>query len=86
MVSARDGSPEPRRRDDWRYTAEVMIILCRRLSVQPCSTQSIANQSRSSGWVGASTLHPEVIRRGHDPESEVVLPDAIDDDTGGQGI
>ena len=54
------------------------------LSDQSCSTSSTASQSSSSGWVGGSPCGAEVVGRGDEAAAEMVLPEAVDDDAGGE--
>ena len=57
---------------------------CNRLIRQPCSTKSLASHSSSSGWVGGSERTPKSLTRAHEPLSEMVLPDPVDDHAGDQ--
>ena len=64
----------------------VMIILCSRLALQPCSMKSTASQSSSSRIHRRRSHLSEVIRRGDDALAEMVLPHAVDDHSRRQRI
>ena len=66
--------------------ADSRMSLCSFFSDQPSAMKRVASQSSSSGMRRRRRLVAEVVGRADEAVAEMVLPDAIDHDAGGQRI